>query len=122
MRILIVDDSVSTRAVLKQMLADLGHNDVIEAADGIDAANMLQKNAVDLVISDWEMPHMDGVELVKAIRSRGDDVPVVIVVGQSKRCEAIGALQAGANSYIVKPFDSTTLSDRIMQAVKAREA
>jgi len=121
MRILIVDNSVSTRVVLKQMLTDMGHNDVIEAADGIDAANILEKNAVDLVISDWEMPHMDGVELVRAIRRRGDDVPVVIVIGQSKRCEAIGALQAGANSYIVKPFDSTTLADRIMQAIKAQE-
>ena len=121
MRILLVDHSPSTRSMVRQMLVQLGHSDVTEVDDGIDAAKTLQRDSVDLVISDWRMPHMDGLALLNALRSEGNHVPVLVVMNKGERCLAISALQAGANSYIVKPFDESTLSDRIRQALANTE-
>jgi two-component system chemotaxis response regulator CheY len=117
MRILLVDDSASTRAMLRQMLSALGHKDIVEAADGIDAAKTLQQESPDLVICDWRVRHVDGNALLKTLRTNGNNVPVLIVITRTERCQAICALQAGANSYIVKPFDQNTLADRIRQAI-----
>lgn len=117
MRILLVDHSPSTRATFRDMLEHLGHQDVVEATDGIDAAKILQGDGVDLVISAWRMPHMDGMALLTTLRGRGNSVPVLVIMNKSERCLAISALQAGANSYIIKPFDAHTLADRIRQAV-----
>ena len=117
MQILLVDNSPSTRSILKQMLEALGHEDVFEAADGIDAARFLEQNAVDLVITDWRMPNMDGLALLKTLRDSANGVPVLFLITKTERCQAISALQAGANSYIIKPFDQYTLAQRIRQAL-----
>jgi len=117
MRILLVDDSPSTRLVLRDMLESMGYNDFVEVADGIDAARAMEQESIDLVVSDWRMPNMDGITLLKTLRANGNDVPVLIVITKAERCHAIAALQAGASSYIIKPFDSTTLAERIRQAL-----
>jgi len=117
MRILLVDDSPSTRNVFRQMLQNMGHKDIAEAADGIDAARLLEQDTIDLVISDWHIPNLDASGLLRTLRSSGNQVPVLVVISRAERCQALGALQAGANSYIIKPFDQKTLSERIQQAM-----
>ena len=118
MRILLVDDSVATRAMLSTMLADLGYTDLLEAADGIDAGALLQKEDIDLVIVDIDAPHLSGIDLARTLRDAGNTVPLIMLINQCKRSSAISALQAGANTYIVKPFDAATLADRIRQAME----
>lgn len=115
MKILVVDDHESMRRIEKQILNDLGYRNVDMADDGSTALPMLQAGSYDFVISDWNMPRMEGLELLKAIRadSRIAKTPVLLVTAESKKEKIIEAAQAGVNDYVVKPFNAEILKAKI---------
>lgn len=115
MKILIVDDFSTMRRIIKNLLRDLGYNNTAEADDGKTALPVLQSGAFDFVITDWNMPGMSGLDLLKAVRadSKLASLPVLMVTAESKRDQIIEAAQAGVNGYIVKPFTAATLKEKI---------
>ena len=114
-RILIVDDFSTMRRIVKNLLNDLGFTNTAEADDGTTALVELQKAKFDLVVTDWNMPGMPGIDLLKAIRA--DDklkhLPVLMVTAEAKREQIIEAAQAGVNGYIIKPFTAQTLEEKL---------
>lgn len=115
MKILVVDDHESMRRIEKQILNDLGYANVDMADDGATALPMLQGGNYDFVICDWNMPKMEGIDLLKAIRadSRIGKTPVLLVTAESKKEKIIQAAQAGVNDYVVKPFNAETIKAKI---------
>ncbi len=115
MKILVVDDFSTMRRIIRNLLRDLGFNNTQEADDGVTALPMLQAGSFDLLITDWNMPGMQGIDLLKAVRS--DDklrgLPVLMVTAESKRDQIVEAAQAGVNGYVVKPFTVRTLEEKI---------
>ena len=115
MRVLVVDDFSTMRRIIKNLLTDLGFNNTVEADDGNSALVVLRREPVDLVITDWNMPGMSGIELLRAIRA--DDqlrtMPVLMVTAEAKREQIIDAAQAGVNGYIIKPFTAQTLEEKL---------
>lgn len=115
MKILIVDDFSTMRRIIKNLLRDLGYNNTAEADDGNTALPMLKKGGFDFLVTDWNMPGMDGLQLLKHVRAEEDlkTLPVLMVTAESKREQIIEAAQAGVNGYIVKPFTAATLKEKI---------
>ena len=116
MKLLVVDDSSTMRRIIKNTLARLGHKDVMEGADGVEGWNALDQNPdVDMLITDWNMPEMNGLELVKKVRadSRFTDLPIIMVTTEGGKAEVITALKAGVNNYIVKPFTPQVLKEKL---------
>lgn len=115
MRILVVDDHESMRRIEKQLLNDLGYSNVDMADDGATALPMLKSGEYDFVISDWNMPKMEGLDLLKAIRADAkiSKLPVLMVTAESKKEKIIEAAQAGVNDYVVKPFNAEILKNKI---------
>jgi len=115
MRILVVDDFSTMRRIVKNILRQLGFNNVIEADDGTTALTKLQAEKVDFVITDWNMPKMSGLELLKAIRSSDTlkDLPVLMVTAEALQENIVAAIKAGVSNYVVKPFDAATISEKI---------
>ncbi len=115
MKILIVDDFSTMRRIIKNLLRDLGFNNTHEADDGNTALPMLQSSEFDFVVTDWNMPGMQGIDLLRAIRA--DDklkhLPVLMVTAEAKKEQIIAAAQAGVNGYIVKPFTAATLKEKL---------
>lgn len=115
MKIRIVDDFSTMRRIIKNLLRDLGFNNTQEADDGSTALPMLQKGDFDFVVTDWNMPGMQGIDLLRAIRA--DDslkhLPVLMVTAEAKREQIIAAAQAGVNGYVVKPFTAATLKEKL---------
>ena len=114
-RILIVDDFSTMRRIVKNLLNDLGFTNTAEADDGTTALVELQKAKFDLVVTDWNMPGMPGIDLLKAIRADESlaKIPVLMVTAEAKREQIIEAAQAGVNGYIVKPFTAATLKEKL---------
>lgn len=115
MKILIVDDFSTMRRIIKNLLRDLGFTNTHEADDGTTALPMLQTGSFDFLVSDWNMPGMTGIDLLKAVRSdeKLASLPVLMVTAESKREQIIEAAQAGVNGYVVKPFTASTLEEKI---------
>jgi two-component system, chemotaxis family, chemotaxis protein CheY len=115
MKILTVDDFSTMRRIIRNMLRQLGYTNVVEAEDGAEALSLLQREKVDFVISDWNMPHMSGLDLLKAIRA--DDnlkpLPVLLVTAEALKENVVEALKAGVNNYVIKPFTAETLKEKI---------
>jgi two-component system chemotaxis response regulator CheY len=115
MKILVVDDFSTMRRIIKNLLRDLGFTNIQEADDGNTALPMLQQGDFDFVVTDWNMPGMQGIDLLKEIRK--DDnlshLPVLMVTAEAKREQIIQAAQAGVNGYIVKPFTAVTLKEKL---------
>lgn len=115
MKILIVDDFSTMRRIVKNLLRDLGFNNTQEADDGVTALPMLKRGDFDFVITDWNMPVMQGIDLLRHIRA--DDslkhLPVLMITAEAKREQIIEAAQAGVNGYIVKPFTAATLIEKL---------
>lgn len=115
MKILIVDDFSTMRRIIKNLLRDLGFTNTAEADDGATAMPMLQSGGFDFLVTDWNMPIMSGLDLLKAVRA--DDklkhLPVLMVTAEAKRDQIIEAAQAGVNGYVVKPFTAQALKDKI---------
>ncbi|MCG5514193.1 chemotaxis response regulator CheY [Ectothiorhodospira shaposhnikovii] len=115
MKILIVDDFSTMRRIIKNLLRDLGYNNTAEADDGSTALPMLQNGNYDFLVTDWNMPGMPGIDLLRAVRAdpRLKDMPVLMVTAEAKREQIVEAAQAGVNGYIVKPFTAETLKEKI---------
>lgn len=115
MKILVVDDFSTMRRIIKNLLRDLGFSNTQEADDGSTALPMLQKGDFDFVVTDWNMPGMQGIDLLKAIRADEDlkNIPVLMVTAEAKREQIIAAAQAGVNGYVVKPFTAATLKEKL---------
>ncbi|MCK7458073.1 chemotaxis response regulator CheY [Idiomarina aminovorans] len=115
MKILVVDDFSTMRRIIKNLLRDLGFTNIQEADDGNTALPMLQNGDFDFVVTDWNMPGMQGIDLLKEIRK--DDnlahLPILMVTAEAKREQIIMAAQAGVNGYIVKPFTAVTLKEKL---------
>jgi len=114
-KILVVDDFSTMRRIIKNLLRDLGFNNTAEADDGNTALPMLQNGGFDFLITDWNMPGMQGIDLLKAVRAdpKLATLPVLMVTAESKRDQIVEAAQAGVNGYIVKPFTAVTLKEKI---------
>jgi len=115
LRFLVVDDFATMRRIVRNLLKDLGFVNVEEAEDGQDALTKLQDSTFDFVISDWNMPNMDGLELLTTIRKdpKMGQMPVLMVTAEAKKENIIAAAQAGASGYIVKPFTAATLEEKL---------
>ena len=115
MKILVVDDFSTMRRIIKNLLKDLGFTSIQEADDGNTALPMLQQGTFDFVVTDWNMPGMQGIDLLRAIRA--DDnlkhLPVLTVTAESKKEQIVAAAQAGVNGYVVKPFTAATLKQKL---------
>ena len=122
-RILIVDDFSTMRRIVKNLLNDLGLTNTAEADDGSTALIELRKAPFDLVITDWNMPGMPGIDLLKAIRADSalSKIPVLMVTAEAKREQIIEAAQAGVNGYIIKPFTAATLEDKLAKIFERLE-
>ncbi|MBL6734771.1 MAG: chemotaxis response regulator CheY [Shewanellaceae bacterium] len=115
MKILIVDDFSTMRRIVKNLLRDLGFNNTQEADDGLTALPMLQNGDFDFVVTDWNMPGMQGIDLLKAIRAdeKLKHLPVLLVTAEAKKEQIVEAAQAGVNGYVVKPFTAGTLKEKL---------
>jgi two-component system chemotaxis response regulator CheY len=115
MKILIVDDFATMRRIMKNILKQIGFTNIIEADDGTTALAELQKSSVDLIISDWNMPKMTGLDLLKAVRSTPNlkDLPFLMVTAEAQKQNVIDAVQAGVSNYVVKPFTAEAISDKL---------
>jgi len=115
MKILVVDDFSTMRRIIKNLLRDLGYNNTSEADDGATALPMLKAGNFDFLVTDWNMPGMTGIELLKEVRKTPEiaDIPVLMVTAEQKREQIVEAAQAGVNGYVVKPFTATTLKEKI---------
>lgn len=115
MKILIVDDFSTMRRIIKNLLRDLGFNNTQDADDGSTALPMLRSGDFDFLVTDWNMPGMTGIDLLKAVRAdpKLQSLPVLMVTAEQKREQIIEAAQAGVNGYIVKPFTAVTLKEKI---------
>ncbi len=115
MKVLVVDDFSTMRRIIKNLLRDLGFTNVSEADDGATALPMLQNGDFEFVVTDWNMPGMQGIDLLKAIRAdeRLKNIPVLMVTAEAKKEQIIAAAQAGVNGYIVKPFTAATLKEKL---------
>jgi len=115
MKILVVDDFATMRRIVKNLLRDLGFKNTTEADDGSTALPMLKNGEFDFLITDWNMPNMKGIELLKAIRADENlkSLPVLMVTAEAKREQIIEAAGAGVNGYVVKPFTAETLKVKI---------
>ena len=115
MKILIVDDFSTMRRIIKNLLRDLGFTNTAEADDGMTAFPMLQSGSFDFLVTDWNMPGMTGIDLLRAVRAddRLKTLPVLMVTAEAKRDQIIEAAQAGVNGYVVNPFTAQGLKEKI---------
>jgi two-component system chemotaxis response regulator CheY len=124
LRFLVVDDFSTMRRIVKNLLQELGYQNVQEADDGQTALPMLKTGNFDFVITDWNMPQMPGLDLLKAVRA--DDklkhLPVLMVTAEAKREQIVEAAQAGVSGYVIKPFTAQTLSEKLNKILQAKAA
>ncbi len=122
MNILIVDDFSTMRRIIKNLLHDLGYQNVSEADDGNTALPLLRSGKFDFLITDWNMPGMHGLELLRQVRSDPNlaKLPVLMLTAEAKREQIIEAVQAGVDGYVIKPFTAVTLKEKIDKILAAR--
>ncbi|WP_251978213.1 chemotaxis response regulator CheY [Salinicola avicenniae] len=115
MSILVVDDFPTMRRIVRSLLKELGFENVEEAEDGQEALTKLRAGGFEFVVSDWNMPNLDGLEMLKEIRQDPalSSLPVLMVTAEAKKENIIAAAQAGANGYVVKPFTAATLEEKL---------
>jgi len=121
MRFLVVDDSSTMRRIIINTLHELGHQDCQEAENGTEGLQRLDAGPVDVIITDWNMPEMSGIEFIKAVRSLAPvkHIPLLMVTTNAAKDDIVEALEAGVNSYVVKPFTPDTIKAKI-EAVLSR--
>jgi len=124
MKILIVDDFSTMRRIIKNLLRDLGFTNTSEADDGKTAFPILQSGDFDFLVTDWNMPGMTGIELLKAVRAdpKLSSLPVLMVTAEAKRDQIVEAATAGVNGYVVKPFTAAALKEKIEKIFERLEA
>ena len=121
-RFVVVDDFSTMRRIIKNFLNDLGYHNVQEADDGLSALPMLKTGTFDFLITDWNMPGMPGLDLLKAVRAdpKIGQMPVLLLTAEAKREQIVEAAAAGVNGYVVKPFTSQTLRDKLDKIIQTR--
>lgn len=122
-KFLVVDDFSTMRRIVRNLLKELGYSDVDEAEDGVQALQKLKSEKFDFVVSDWNMPNMDGLTLLKSIRADANlsKLPVLMVTAEAKKENIIAAAQAGASGYVVKPFTAATLDEKLSKIFEKLE-
>lgn len=122
MKFLVVDDYSTMRRIVKNLLHDLGYANVTEADDGNTALPLLQNGSFDFLITDWNMPGMAGLDLLKAVRANEKlkKMPVLMLTAEAKREQIVEAAQAGVNGYVIKPFTAATLKEKIDKILESR--
>ncbi len=115
MKVLVVDDFATMRRIVKGVLKQLGFSNIVEAEDGTAALDVLKKEKVGLIVSDWNMPKMTGLDLLKAVRSDEglQGTPFIMVTAEGQKENVIEAVKAGVSNYIVKPFTPETFSEKL---------
>jgi two-component system chemotaxis response regulator CheY len=123
-KILVVDDFSTMRRIIKNLLRDLGFTNTEEADDGLTALPMLQSGSFELLVTDWNMPGMQGIDLLKAVRAdeKLASLPVLMVTAEQKKEQIVEAAQAGVNGYIVKPFTAQTLEEKLKKIFERLES
>jgi two-component system chemotaxis response regulator CheY len=123
-RFLVVDDFSTMRRIIKNFLNDLGYANVQEADDGNTALPILKAGNIDFLITDWNMPGMPGLDLLKAVRAdpKLAKLPVLLLTAEAKREQIVEAAQAGVNGYVIKPFTAQTLKEKLDKILAARAA
>ena len=124
LKFLVVDDFSTMRRIVKNLLQELGYNDITEADDGNTALPLLKAGAFDILITDWNMPGMPGLELLKAVRAdeRLAKLPVLMLTAEAKREQIVEAAQAGVSGYVIKPFTAVTLKEKLDKILASRAA
>ena len=124
MRILVVDDFATMRRITKTILKQLGFENIEEAEDGNDAYSKLQGGNFGFIVSDWNMPNLDGLGLLKKVRSDPNlkDLPVMMVTAEAEKGMVIEAIQAGVNNYVVKPFTAATFKEKMDKVFEKLES
>jgi two-component system, chemotaxis family, chemotaxis protein CheY len=119
MKILVVDDFPTMRRIVRNLLKELGYANVDEAEDGLAGLAKLRSGSFDFVVSDWNMPNLDGLSMLKEIRADAAlaHLPVLMVTAEAKKENIIAAAQAGANGYVVKPFTAATLDEKLTKII-----
>ncbi|MCP9452510.1 MAG: chemotaxis response regulator CheY [Nitrospira sp.] len=120
MKVLVVDDMATMRRIVKNVLKQLGFNRVDEAENGVEALQKLKAEPYGLVVSDWNMPVMTGIDMLRAIRAdeKLKSIPVLMVTAEAQQSNLIEAIQAGVSNYIVKPFTAETMQDKLNKIFK----
>ena len=120
MKVLVVDDFATMRRIVKNILNQIGFKNIIEADDGSTALAVLKKDKVDLIMSDWNMPKVTGLELLKAVRSDESmqDIPFLMVTAEGQKDSVIQTVQAGVSDYIIKPFTADTVKEKLEKMFK----
>jgi two-component system, chemotaxis family, chemotaxis protein CheY len=124
LKFLVVDDFSTMRRIVKNLLQELGYANVQEADDGSTALPMLRSGDFDFVITDWNMPQLPGLDLLKAVRAdpKLKHLPVLMVTAEAKREQIVEAAQAGVSGYVIKPFTAQTLGEKLTKILQARAA
>lgn len=115
MRVLVVDDFSTMRRIIKNILRQLGLNNIVEADDGTTAWDTLNKDSIDFIISDWNMPQMTGIDLLRKVRGSEEfaDIPFLMVTAEAQQENILEAVQAKVSNYIVKPFTAEVMKQKI---------
>ena len=119
-KVLIVDDFATMRRILKNILKQIGFKNILEADDGTTALEVLDRQTIDLIISDWNMPKMTGLELLKSVRAseKYKKTPFLMVTAEAQKQNVIEAVQAGVSNYVVKPFTAEAISEKLTKILK----
>jgi len=119
-KVLIVDDFATMRKVVRNLLKQVGYADIVEAEDGVMALKALKSQKIDFIISDWNMPNMTGLELLKAVRADAElaNTPFLMVTAEALQDNVVAAVKAGVNNYIVKPFTAEVLNEKIKKIME----
>lgn len=117
MKVLVVDDFATMRRIVKNVLKQIGFTQILEADDGTTALVVLKDNKIDLIISDWNMPQMSGLDLLKTVRKEDAtrEIPFVMVTAEAQKDNVLQAVQAGVSNYIVKPFTADAVREKLNQ-------
>jgi two-component system chemotaxis response regulator CheY len=113
LKILVVDDSSTMRRIIINTLSRIGYTNVVEAEHGKAGLEKLAQGGVEMIITDWNMPEMDGLEFVGVVRGNDSSIPILMVTTNAAKEDIVSALQAGVNNYVVKPFTPETLKEKI---------
>lgn len=117
MKVMLVDDSRTIRNIQKNVLAQIGHTEIMEAGDGVEALKLLENETPDLMLVDWNMPNMDGITLIRKVRETNKKTPIIMCTTEAQKDRVIEAIKAGVNNYVVKPFNVESLSEKIDQTM-----
>ena len=112
-KVLVADDSGVMRTIIIRSLNAIGVTDIVQASDGVEAIEKFGEGTFDIVLTDWNMPNKTGLDVLKAIRDQGSDVPVIMITTENEKGRVMEAIQAGVTDYLAKPFDADRLREKL---------